>query len=364
MKKVLFTSALLIASIAMMAQKPVLTFSETTHDFGKINEADGRVSTIFEFKNEGMEPLVLSNVRASCGCTTPSWTKEPVEPGETGAITVTYNPNGRPGQFQKTITVQSNAEEGTKKLFIKGEVIPKPAKPVNKYPIKMGELNVNTNKVQFGDVLKGKDLVKTIEYANHTEKDITVDLLIKDGDSFLLTDLAPLTIKKGESGAISIKFLSNKCNTWGPVATDIYVVVNGQKQMTDEFRVDITATVVEDFSQMTAEQIQNAPILDIPNQFELGTVAAGAKLVKNITLKNSGAKDALVIRRIVNNAKNMTINAKKSVKAGKTLPIKIEINTVENGKTLAPGKYTREITLITNDPKQSTQKIKINWVIE
>ena len=100
MKKILTTLSMALVAVAMMAQQPVITFEETEHDFGKINEADGRVTTIFTFKNEGMEPLVLSNVRASCGCTTPKWPKEPIEPGQTGNITVTYNPSGRPGRFR------------------------------------------------------------------------------------------------------------------------------------------------------------------------------------------------------------------------------------------------------------------------
>ena len=138
-----------LVAVAMMAQQPVITFEKTEHDFGKINEGDGRVSVDFEFKNEGMAPLVLSNVRASCGCTTPSWTKEPVEPGQSGKITVTYNPNGRPGRFQKTVTITSNASEPTKKVYIKGEVIPKQAKPVNKYTLAVGELNMKTKVLEL-----------------------------------------------------------------------------------------------------------------------------------------------------------------------------------------------------------------------
>ena len=128
MKKIFSTLCMALVAVAMMGQDPVITFVKTEHDFGKINEADGRVSTVFEFKNEGMAPLILSNVRASCGCTTPTWTKEPIEPGQTGSITVTYNPNGRPGRFQKTVTITSNATEPTKRVYIKGEVIPKQAR--------------------------------------------------------------------------------------------------------------------------------------------------------------------------------------------------------------------------------------------
>ena len=153
-----------------MAQQPVITFNKTTHDFGKINEADGRVTTIFEFKNEGMSPLVLSNVRASCGCTTPKWTHEPIEPGQTGEITVTYNPSGRPGRFQKSITVTSNAVEPTTRLYIKGEVIPKPAQPVDKYPVKMGVLGLQKKNVNLGSVKRGAPKTVEIEYANNLIK--------------------------------------------------------------------------------------------------------------------------------------------------------------------------------------------------
>ena len=72
MKKIISTLCMALTAVAMMAQNPVITFEKTEHDFGKINEGDGRVSVVFSFKNEGMAPLVLSNVRASCGCTTPT----------------------------------------------------------------------------------------------------------------------------------------------------------------------------------------------------------------------------------------------------------------------------------------------------
>ena len=144
--------AMALVAVAMMAQQAVITFEKTDHDFGKINEADGRVTTVFTFKNEGMEPLVLSNVRASCGCTTPKWPRQPIEPGQTGEITVTYNPNGRPGRFNKTVTITSNATEPTTRVTIKGEVIPKPAKPVDKYPVKMGELSLKQKEVNFARI--------------------------------------------------------------------------------------------------------------------------------------------------------------------------------------------------------------------
>ena len=67
MKKIFAMLSMALVAVAMMAQQPVITFEKTEHDFGKINEADGLVSVVFSFKNEGMSALILSNVRASCG---------------------------------------------------------------------------------------------------------------------------------------------------------------------------------------------------------------------------------------------------------------------------------------------------------
>ncbi len=98
-----------------------ITFEKKSHDFGIVEE--GVQATItFTFKNTGNSDLVLNSVKASCHCTTPKWTKEPVAPGEEGTITAVYNSKGRPGNFTKTITVSHNGEGGTEFLTIRGVV--------------------------------------------------------------------------------------------------------------------------------------------------------------------------------------------------------------------------------------------------
>ncbi|MEA4937772.1 MAG: DUF1573 domain-containing protein [Paludibacter sp.] len=111
----------------LLAQAPVISFDNSSYDFKKIKEQDGLASTVFKFKNTGDAPLVINRVQASCGCTTPTWTKEPILPGKTGEVTASYNPENRPGSFIKTISVFSNAGTAPTLLTIKGEVIPKPA---------------------------------------------------------------------------------------------------------------------------------------------------------------------------------------------------------------------------------------------
>jgi len=104
---------------------PYISFTDTIHDFGTVQE--GTMATYeFNFKNTGTAPVILQNVQASCGCTTPNWTKDPIAPGQSSKITVTYNSQGRPGSFNKTITVTSNASRPTLVVLIKGTVQPKP----------------------------------------------------------------------------------------------------------------------------------------------------------------------------------------------------------------------------------------------
>jgi hypothetical protein len=96
-------------------------FEREVHDFGTIKEGV-QAEYVFKFTNTGKEPLVITNVQASCGCTTPKWTKEPVKPGESGSVTAIYNSKGRPGNFNKAVTITSNAKTAQKVLFIKGNV--------------------------------------------------------------------------------------------------------------------------------------------------------------------------------------------------------------------------------------------------
>lgn len=104
---------------------PEITFSKTVHDYGTVfQNGDGNCE--FEFTNTGKEPLVLSNVRSSCGCTVPKWTREPILPGQSGTINVKYDTR-RMGAINKHITVLSNAKTSSVVLRIKGTVVQPPA---------------------------------------------------------------------------------------------------------------------------------------------------------------------------------------------------------------------------------------------
>ncbi len=101
---------------------PAIQFETEKHDFGRI-EKGVQAKYRFKFTNTGTSDLIINNVHASCGCTTPSWSKDPVKPGESGYIEASYNSNAGHGPFAKTVTVSTNIPNQTKVLTIQGEVI-------------------------------------------------------------------------------------------------------------------------------------------------------------------------------------------------------------------------------------------------
>lgn len=129
MKKLLFLLALVALSKAGYSQESTpqadlakFEWTSVVNDFGKIKQGVP-VSHEFKFTNKGKVPLVITHVQASCGCTTPDWSKEPIPPGQQGFIKATFNA-GAPGMFDKTVTVMANVENGSVQLKIKGEVVP------------------------------------------------------------------------------------------------------------------------------------------------------------------------------------------------------------------------------------------------
>lgn len=125
-KFLIITLILFLKFLDVKSQK--ISFIESEHDFGQIDENGGSVSYTFEFSNEGTLPLVILSVKPSCGCTTPDWSKNPIKPGNKGFIVAEYNPKGRPGIFRKSLAVISNSETNSEKIssstyiYIKGKV--------------------------------------------------------------------------------------------------------------------------------------------------------------------------------------------------------------------------------------------------
>ncbi len=138
------TAALAQAEEAASAEAttggPEITFEQTTIDYGVIEKGSDPYR-IFTFTNTGNEPLIIKHAKGSCGCTVPSYAKEPIEPGAAGEIKVRYDTN-RMGKFNKRVTLTTNAGDEQVLLYIKGEVVDKPKEPA---AVPAGEQNMFNN---------------------------------------------------------------------------------------------------------------------------------------------------------------------------------------------------------------------------
>lgn len=130
--KIIILSLLLaILSLSAFAKKKtkdgeaMIQFKEAVYDFGIIDEKKGPVSHDFDFINAGNGNLVIYTATAECGCTRPEYPKNPIAPGKKGKVKVTYNPAGRPGSFEKVVTVKTNGRQKKVRLKIRGSVTPK-----------------------------------------------------------------------------------------------------------------------------------------------------------------------------------------------------------------------------------------------
>ncbi len=349
----------LVLALFASAQKPTINFDEKEHDFGKVNEEDGKITHVFEFSNKGMSPLVVSKVQASCGCTTPTWTKAPIEPGKKGTITVTYNPAGRPGAFTKTITVYNNSADEQVVLIIKGEVKPKETEENKPYPINMGAISVKGKVIQMNNVNKGDKQIRTLDFQNSSK--VPVKVTFDNLPSYLTATVSAEILKPNDEAKITFSFNSKNCAQWGPISDDIYVIINGQKIYSEEFKLLLVGNVIEDFGKMTLDQKRKAPILEMPTkQLQLGTLKLGSKRVGKFKVNNKG-ENPLEIRRIINNNKELTVrHGKMTIAGGKTSSIIVELNT----KNMSDGEYKKSITIQTNDPDNSFLILVLSWNVQ
>lgn len=125
MKRILSASlTLIVCAVIAFAGEPKISFLEKSHDFGNIKEEKGPVKYEFEFTNTGDAPLMIISAKGSCGCTVPSYSKKPIQPGKKGKVKVTFSPAGRAGEFNKVVRLKLNTREKNATLRINGVVIP------------------------------------------------------------------------------------------------------------------------------------------------------------------------------------------------------------------------------------------------
>ncbi len=332
--------------------QPKIEFDKMEHNFGTFSESNGIQTTTFEFTNKGGSPLIINQVNASCGCTTPEWTREPVAPGNKGVVKVSYNPANRPGAFSKTVTVRSNAENPMVVLTISGTVQEREKTIAELYPREIGGLRAKQNHISFPSIKNNEVKTEVLELVNDGDNPISVGF--KNIPSHLKVSLEPQTIPAKGKGLMTVVYDAKAANTYGYVSHRIYMTLNGVSDY--NYSIGVSASIVEDFSSLTAEDLANAPVVTFNTlSYDFGDIQQGVKKEYTFELTNKG-KSNLIIRNVKSSCGCTAVSPSKNmIGPGEMAPVKVVFDST--GKK---GRQSKTVTVITNDPKNPTSTLRIS----
>ena len=360
MKRLLLFLSLLIFGVTINAQyaQTKMQLSTTEHDFGIFKEEAGRQTFDFLVTNTGTDPLVIQNVVASCGCTTPEWTKQPIPAEGKGKVTAIYDPKDRPGPFNKTLSVYTNSKPEVVVLVIKGEVTPREKTVEELFLFPVGAVRFENQQLAFTNVKKTEKKIRIMKLINTSIDPVKVEF---DGlPAHLALKANPETLKPGEKGLVEGTYDATKNPGWGNVSDMVKVKLNGVPQ--ENVFYYVSANLVEDFSSLSKEDMANAPVFKLASTtVDLGKIKGSTQNEVEFKFTNEGKSDLMIrhIRATCGCTAVQQGNQGIGIKPGQSSSIKAIFSS---GSYV--GKVTKAIYVYTNDPKNSEVVLMLNADVE
>lgn len=330
-------------------EKGTAFFSTTKTDLKSIDEANGTVSTVFRFTNIGKGPLTIKEVNASCRCTAPEWTQTPVKTGDSGFVKVTFNPAKLSGAFERTMTVVTDGDPQVTYLTITGSVNGETAEIIEKYPRMQGSLRFTTYDINFGRVYKdGSDSTGIVIY-NPTDKQIQIKGIKTPPHIRITTKFR--SIEPKSILPVSIQYYGNVPDDYG-YRVDECLIRTSDDSIPDKV-ILVTSSLEENFSKLTPDQLKKAPSIQFTTpEIDLGEIKVKSVHTVVYEFVNKGKSD-LMIREVSAGCGCTVVNIdNKVVKKGKKGTITVRYSTQSDYDLV-----NRTVTVITNDPKNTTQTL-------
>lgn len=343
---------LLFFSGFCFAQNPTteVQFKQYVYDFGEINEIDGEVEHIFEYSNVGKKPFVIYNISTSCGCTIPTYSKKPLSVGGGGELEIVFDPTNQVGRIEKRIIVSCNVDGGAVELKIRALVKPRPRTVEDDYPV------VFSDGVRLADIV-----VEGYTVSNKKESTFTLDLInnstkaakittVTDSLPSWMTALVAQPFLNGKQKSKLVVTVRPKGDLWGQQRIYIPILVDDKRQFVD---VIFNAIFVEDFSNLSDQELKDAPKVALSNSFyHFSTLDRDEKVEFKFRIKNNGI-NPLIIRHIDHN-KNIVIGLKESeIKGGQDVEVTLSVDTSQ------PEAIAETVRFITNDPMKPVAEFRV-----
>lgn len=333
-----------------------IKFEKMDHNFGTIKEENGPANYTFKFTNTGKIPLIIHGAVASCGCTTPEWSKEPILPGKTGFIKASYNPELRPGVFTKSITVNANISNSVVVLTISGDVISKALGINELFPTDFGQLRLVSNEMAFVKIKNDEVKTDTLHFYNPGSSPVSVDFKIIPPHITIKT--FPSIVPPKSKGYFLVTFNAGKNHTFGYVTNRIYLSFNNDKKY-DHF-IKVSATIEEDFSKLSEAELASSPKIEYSSRnFDFGEIAQGKKVDYIFKIMNTGKRE-LIIRSVTASCDcTVALPAATTIQPGGNTEMKVSFDS--EGKV---GMQNKIITVISNDPGQATTILRVTGTVK
>lgn len=340
-------------------QSKPLQFREETFDFGGVPEEGGPVQHEFVFTNASNRPVKILTVQASCGCTTPAWSKDPVAPGKTGFIQASFNPKGRPGYFSKTLTVTTDLDGNPLLLQIKGQVNSGSANTAADFQVSNGNWKLKSGSFNLGKVHR-KDEFTTRDFpvVNGGAKAITFTGTYA-GPAYIKVDVFPKTLAPGAKGNVKISYNGKLKNQYGFQSDNVEITTDDESNPVKSFSV--YATLEDYFEPMGPQELAKAPRLQLnTTTLDFGRITQSAEgSSREVPFTNTGKKE-LIIRSLQGNCTCISAAATKSaLKPGETSTIRITFQPQDRS-----GTQTKAVTVYSNDPQNPVQRITFSVYVD
>ncbi len=334
-----------------------LFFDDKIHDFGEVEELTGPVTYDFSFLNKSNRPVKILNVQPSCGCTTPGWSKEAIAVGKTGFIKASFDPKGRPGYFNKSLTISTDMDGNSILLQIKGNVVnTKSDKGPAGLMVENGNFRFRNSSFNVGKVFTNKKSVP-IDFSFYNTGNDTIKIKEVLAPTYIKVSI-PKSIAPLTKGTIKILYDAGLRNQYGFCSDNILIKTSDIMQPEKSFSV--YATVEEYFPALSPEEQAVAPILKIENyELDFGKIKFGTTVQRSIKFKNKGKKELLV--RYAQSNCSCLVSSISKMKLKPNEEGVVELLFDSSGRE---GLQNKALTIYSNDPINPVQRILLKGYID
>lgn len=297
--------------------------------------------TYFEVKNAGTQPLQLLDVRTDCGCAQADWSQQPIEPGKTAKIQITYNAELL-GSFEKLIAVTTNAEAHPIYLHLKGRVVKEVVYSSSDFDIHIGDFHLSTDDIDFDNVKMGDTPKQVVKILNGSSRALHPALMHMP--EYLTAVATPDVILPGKVGELTFILNSKRIKDFGLTQTTIYLSRFVGDKISEENALNVAATILPDVRQPKGKYAY-VPRLELSDTtLVFSAFGKKKKLTQSVLLKNTGNAPLNVSRlQVYNPGIGVKLN-KSVIQPGEEAKLKITLHNSGRKR----GK--RSVLLITNDP--------------